>query len=81
MGGGGHFAYPRCFRPKPQGQSKATCKDMNRKAGRRPNCIAYRHGRKYNLKTNNKGEYFSLGLVPAVQVTLTQDCKQRTHGV
>ena len=33
-------------------------------------------GRKYPLKTNNKGEYFSLGLEPGkYKVTLTQDGK------
>lgn len=33
-------------------------------------------GRKYDLKTNNKGEYFSLGLEPGkYKVTLTQDGK------
>jgi tetratricopeptide (TPR) repeat protein len=35
------------------------------------------NGRKYNLKTNNKGEYFSLGIEPGkYKVTLTQDGKQ-----
>src|SRR4030088_1622910 len=33
-------------------------------------------GRKYDLKTNNKGEYFSLGLEPGkYKVTLNQDGK------
>ena len=33
-------------------------------------------GRKYDLKTNNKGEYFSLGLEPGkYKVTLSQDSK------
>jgi tetratricopeptide (TPR) repeat protein len=35
------------------------------------------NGRKYNLKTNNKGEYFSLGIEPGkYKVTLTKDGKQ-----
>ncbi len=35
------------------------------------------NGRKYNLKTNKKGEYFSLGIEPGkYKVTLTQDGKQ-----
>jgi tetratricopeptide (TPR) repeat protein len=35
------------------------------------------NGRKYNLKTNKKGEYFSLGIEPGkYRVTLTQDGKQ-----
>src|ERR1700730_11169889 len=35
------------------------------------------NGRKYNLKTNKKGEYFSLGIDPGkYKVTLTQDGKQ-----
>ncbi len=35
------------------------------------------NGRKYNLKTNKKGEYFSLGIEPGkYKVVLTQDGKQ-----
>ncbi|HZR55347.1 MAG TPA: tetratricopeptide repeat protein [Terriglobales bacterium] len=35
------------------------------------------NGRKYTLKTNNKGEYFSLGIDPGkYEVTLTKDGKQ-----
>lgn len=35
------------------------------------------NGRKYNLKTNKKGEYFSLGIEPGkYKVTLSQDGKQ-----
>ena len=35
------------------------------------------NGRKYNLKTNKKGEYFSLGIEPGkYKVTLTLDGKQ-----
>jgi len=35
------------------------------------------NGRKYNLKTNKKGEYFSLGIEPGTyKVILTQDGKQ-----
>src|SRR5947207_14063412 len=35
------------------------------------------NGRKYKLKTNNKGEYFSLGIEPGkYKVTLTQSGKQ-----
>jgi tetratricopeptide (TPR) repeat protein len=35
------------------------------------------NGRKYNLKTNKKGEYFSLGIDPGkYRVTLTQDGKE-----
>ena len=35
------------------------------------------NGRKYNLKTNKKGEYFSLGIeMGKYKITLTQDGKQ-----
>src|SRR5207302_10597670 len=37
-------------------------------------------GRKYTLKTNNKGEYFSLGIVPGkYKVTLSKDGKELFH--
>jgi tetratricopeptide (TPR) repeat protein len=37
-------------------------------------------GRKYTLKTNNKGEYFSLGIAPGkYKVTLSKDGKELFH--
>ena len=39
------------------------------------------NGRKYNLKTNKKGEYFSLGIeMGKYKVTLTQEGKRIRAG-
>ncbi len=61
------------------GTVKGVCKDMEGKpiAGANLEWYNTENGRKYNLKTNNKGEYFSLGIEPGkYKVTLTQDGKQ-----
>ena len=61
------------------GTVKGTCKDMTGKpvVGANVEWANTDNGRKYNLKTNNKGEYFSLGIEPGkYRVTLTQDGKQ-----
>lgn len=61
------------------GTVKGVCKDMEGKpiAGANLEWINTDNGRKYNLKTNKKGEYFSLGIeIGKYKVTLTQDGKQ-----
>ena len=61
------------------GTVKGVCRDMEGKpvAGANLEWFNTENGRKYNLKTNNKGEYFSLGIEPAkYKVTLTNDGKQ-----
>ena len=61
------------------GTVKGVCKDMDGKpiVGANVEWVNTDNGRKYNLKTNKKGEYFSLGIEPGkYKVTLTQDGKQ-----
>ena len=61
------------------GTVKGVCKEMDGKpiAGANLEWANTDNGRKYNLKTNNKGEYFSLGIEPGkYKVTLTKDGKQ-----
>jgi tetratricopeptide (TPR) repeat protein len=61
------------------GTVKGVCKDMEGKpvVGANLEWFNTDNGRKYNLKSNNKGEYFSLGIEPGkYRVTLTQDGKQ-----
>jgi tetratricopeptide (TPR) repeat protein len=61
------------------GTVKGVCKDMEGKpiAGANLEWLNTDNGRKYNLKTNKKGEYFSLGIeIGKYKVTLTQDGKQ-----
>jgi tetratricopeptide (TPR) repeat protein len=61
------------------GTVKGVCKDMEGKpiAGANLEWYNTENGRKYNLKSNNKGEYFSLGIEPGkYKVTLTQNGKQ-----
>src|ERR1700737_4365390 len=61
------------------GTVKGVCKDMEGKpiAGANLEWFNTENGRKDNLKTNNKGEYFSLGIEPGkYRVTLTRDGKQ-----
>jgi tetratricopeptide (TPR) repeat protein len=61
------------------GTVKGVCKDMEGKpiVGANVEWANTDNGRKYNLKTNNKGEYFSLGIEPGkYKVTLTHDGKQ-----
>ncbi len=61
------------------GSVKGVCKDLEGKpiAGASVEWFNTENGRKYNLKTNNKGEYFSLGIESGkYKVTLTQNGKQ-----
>jgi tetratricopeptide (TPR) repeat protein len=61
------------------GTVKGTAKNMDGTpiAGANVEWANTDNGRKYNLKTNKKGEYFSLGIEPGkYKVTLTQDGKQ-----
>ena len=61
------------------GSVKGVCKDVDGKpiAGAAVEYSGTETGRKYTLKTNNKGEYFSLGIDPGkYTVTLTKDGKQ-----
>ena len=48
------------------GTVKGVCKDVEGKpiAGAEVEWLNQENGRKYELKTNNKGEYFSLGISP-----------------
>ena len=61
------------------GSVRGVCTDLDGKpiAGATVVYTSLDNGRKYTLKTNNKGEYFSLGLqLGKYQVTLTKDSKQ-----
>ncbi len=61
------------------GSVKGVCKDAQGTpiVGANLEWLNTDNGRKYNLKTNKKGEYFSLGIEPGkYKVTLTQDGKQ-----
>jgi len=61
------------------GTVKGTCKNLDGTpvVGANVEWANTDNGRKYNLKTNKKGEYFSLGIEPGkYKVTLTQDGKQ-----
>jgi tetratricopeptide (TPR) repeat protein len=61
------------------GSVKGVCKDMNGNpiVGATVEFVSMDTGRKYELKTNNKGEYFSLGIAPGkYRVTLLKDGKQ-----
>jgi tetratricopeptide (TPR) repeat protein len=61
------------------GTIKGTCKNMDGTpiVGANVEWVNTDNGRKYNLKTNKKGEYFSLGIEPGkYKVTLTQEGKQ-----
>jgi tetratricopeptide (TPR) repeat protein len=60
------------------GTVKGVCKDMEGKpiVGANLEWVNTDNGRKYNLKTNKKGEYFSLGIeIGKYKITLTQDGK------
>jgi tetratricopeptide (TPR) repeat protein len=64
------------------GSVKGVCKDQqgNPIAGATVTWFSPETGRKYELKTNKKGEYFSLGIAPAqYTVTLSQDGKEIFH--
>jgi tetratricopeptide (TPR) repeat protein len=61
------------------GTVKGACKDVdgNPIAGAVVEWSSLDNGRKYQIKTNSKGEYFSLGIEPGkYTVTLTKDGKQ-----
>src|SRR5882724_54711 len=61
------------------GTVKGTCKGMDGKplAGATVEFTGLESGRKYTLKTNNKGEYFSLGVAPgSYNIVLSQDGKE-----
>jgi len=64
------------------GSVKGVCKDMDGKpiAGAQVDWVGVDTGRKYTLKTNNKGEYFSLGISPGkYNVKLSKDGKEIYH--
>jgi len=64
------------------GSVKGTCKDLEGKpiAQAEVEWTATESGHKYVIKTNNKGEYFSLGIVPGkYNVTLSKDGKELFH--
>lgn len=60
------------------GTVKGVCTDLDGKpiVGATVQWVNTENGRKFELKTNNKGEYFSLGIIPGpYRVTLTKDGK------
>jgi len=64
------------------GTVKGVCKDLEGKpiAGANVEWLNTNTGRKFDIKTNNKGEYFSLGMTPGkYTVTLTKDGKEVFH--
>jgi tetratricopeptide (TPR) repeat protein len=64
------------------GTVKGVCKDVDGKpiAGAQVEWLNTENGRKYELKTNSKGEYFSLGIVPGkYKVTLSSAGKEIFH--
>ena len=64
------------------GTVKGTAKDVEGKpiAGAIVQYVSSETGRKYELKTNNKGEFFSLGVAPGKYiVTLLKDGKELFH--
>ena len=64
------------------GSVKGTCKDMEGKpiTQAQVEWVGVETGRKYTLKTNSKGEYFSLGISPGkYNVKLSKDDKEIFH--
>jgi len=64
------------------GSVKGTCKDVDGKpvAQAEVEWVSTDTGHKYTLKTNNKGEYFSLGIVPGkYNMVLRKDGKELFH--
>jgi len=64
------------------GTVKGVCKDLEGKpiAGAQVEWANTETGRKFVIKTNNKGEYFSLGITPGkYTVTLSKDGKEIFH--
>jgi len=71
-----------CALAQNSGTVKGVCKDVDGKpfAGAQVEWVNADNGRKYTLKTNNKGEYFSLGITPGkYKVTLFKDGKEIYH--
>jgi Carboxypeptidase regulatory-like domain len=72
------LAAPRAF-AQITGTVKGTCTDADGKpiVGAQVEWTGLETGRKYTLKTNNKGEYFSLGITPGkYNVKLSKDGKE-----
>jgi tetratricopeptide (TPR) repeat protein len=64
------------------GTVKGACKDLEGKpiAGAQVEWLNTENGRKFDIKTNAKGEYFSLGITPGkYTVTLSKDGKEIFH--
>ncbi len=64
------------------GQVKGVCKDVDGKPlnGATVQWLNLNDGRKYELRTNKKGEYFSLGIEPgSYKITLLRDGKELFH--
>src|SRR5271170_7289524 len=64
------------------GSVKGTCRDVDGKpiVQAEVEWLSTETGHKYTLKTNNKGEYFSLGIVPGkYNVKLSKDGKELFH--
>jgi tetratricopeptide (TPR) repeat protein len=64
------------------GTVKGVCKDLEGKpiAGAQVEWLNTETGRKFDIKTNAKGEYFSLGITPGkYTVTLSKDGKEIFH--
>jgi tetratricopeptide (TPR) repeat protein len=64
------------------GTVKGVCKDLEGKpiSGAQVEWLNTDTGRKFDLKTNNKGEFFSLGMTPGkYTVTLSKDGKEIFH--
>ncbi len=64
------------------GTVQGVCKDVQGKpiTGATVEYLSQETGRKYNLKTNNKGEFFSLGIAPGkYKVTLSKDGQEIYH--
>jgi tetratricopeptide (TPR) repeat protein len=64
------------------GTVKGVCKDIDGKpiVGAQVEWVSNETGRKYDLKTNSKGEYFALGILPGhYKVTLSQGGKEIFH--
>src|SRR5579863_5659960 len=64
------------------GSVKGVCKDVEGKpiAQAEVEWLGTETGHKYTIKTNNKGEYFSLGIAPGkYNVTLRKDGKEIYH--
>jgi len=75
------WSVPQAF-AQTTGTVKGVCKDLDGKpiADAQVEWTNLDNGRKYDLKTNKKGEYFSLGITPGkYKVTLSKDNKEIYH--